>query len=373
MKNNNIQVFKIMIINLAHKIELKPNNKQAKFLARACGVSRFTYNWGLAEWKRQYEAGLKPTGFGLKKEFNAIKKDLFPWIMESPRDANSQSFADLQKAFNNFFKRNTKYPTFKKKNQNDSFYIANDNFKIDCKKIRIPKIGWIRLKENLNLSGKILSATVSRSANKWFVSINLSMEITPLKIENQDVIGVDLGIKHLATISNGEKIEGSRALKRMEKKLKRLQQSFSKTQKGSKNRAKQKRKIARLHYRIRCIRLDLIHKLTTKLSKNHSVIVIEDLNVKGMMANHKLAKAISDMGFYEFKRQLEYKSKIFGSHIIIADRWFPSSKKCSICGNINKNLTLSDRTFKCPFCYSKIDRDLNAAINLKQYPQLMAA
>ncbi|MBF0228680.1 MAG: transposase [Desulfamplus sp.] len=362
-----------MNINLSHKIELNPNNKQSNFLARACGVSRFTYNWGLAEWKKQYESGLKPTGFGLKKEFNAVKKDLFPWIMESPRDANSQSFADLQTAFNNFFKGRSGYPVFKKKGCNDSFYIANDQFKIDCKKIRIPKIGWIRLKESLNLSGKILSASVSRSADKWFVSISLSMEITPVKIENQDIIGVDLGIKHLAAVSNGEKIEGSRALKRMEKKLKRLQQSFSKTQKGSKNREKQKRKISRLHYRIRCIRLDLINKLTTKLSKNHSVIVIEDLNVKGMMANHKLAKAISDMGFYEFKRQMEYKSKIFGSHIIIADRWFPSSKRCSICGNINKDLTLSDRIFKCPSCSSTIDRDLNAAINLSQYQQLMAA
>ncbi|MBF0390899.1 MAG: helix-turn-helix domain-containing protein, partial [Desulfamplus sp.] len=167
-----------MIINLAHKIELNPNNIQANFLARTCGVSRFTYNWGLAEWKRQYEAGLKPTGFGMKKEFNAVKKDLFPWIMESPRDANSQSFADLQTAFNNFFKGKSGYPVFKKKGQNDSFYIANDQFKIDCKKIRIPKIGWIRLKESLNLSGKILSGAVSRIADKWFVSINLSMEIT---------------------------------------------------------------------------------------------------------------------------------------------------------------------------------------------------
>jgi putative transposase len=360
-------------ISLAHKIELKPNNIQKGYFARACGTARFVWNWGLAEWSRQYAEGLKPSGLGLKKEFNLIKKEEFPWILEVLRDANSQPFSNLQKAFNSFFKGISKYPTFKKKGISDSFYIANDKFKVEGKAVSIPKLGWVKMTECLGYSGKILSATVSRAADKWFVSFNVQMSITPSTCENQAVVGVDLGIKTLATLSNGEMVQGPKALRKMQKKLKRLQQSLSKKEKGSKNREKQKRKVARLYYKISCIRLDSLHKLTSKLVLNHSVIVIEDLNVSGMMANHKLARAISDMGFYEFRRQLSYKALTAGVHVVIADRWFPSSKRCSSCGAKHQNLMLSDRTFICPTCSFNIDRDLNAAKNLEMYPQLMAA
>jgi putative transposase len=227
--------------------------------------------------------------------------------------------------------------------------------------------------ECLGYSGKILSATVSRTADKWFVSICVKMDITPATCENQAVVGVDLGVKNLATLSNGEMIEGPKALRTMQKKLKRLQQSLSRKKKGSNNREKQKRKVARLHYRISCIRLDALHKLTSRLTRKYSVIVIEDLNVRGMMSNRKLAKAISDMGFHEFRRQLDYKSPIAGVHVIVADRWFPSSKKCSRCGEKHSGLKLSDRIFVCPTCSFKIDRDLNAARNLAMYPELIAA
>lgn len=361
-----------MNIVLAHKIELRPNNIQKGYFARACGTARFVWNWGLSEWKRQYEEGLKPSGLGLKKEFNAIKTERFPWVFEVLRDANSQPFSNLQKAFTGFFKGVSKYPTFKKKGIGDSFYIANDQFKIEQKKIHIPKLGWVRMTECLAYSGKILSATVSRTADKWFVSFNVQMDITPAICENQAVAGVDLGVKNLATLSTGEVIEGPKILRKMQKKLKRLQQSLSRKKKGSKNREKQKRKVARLHYRISSIRLDALHKLTSKLVRNYSVIVIEDLNVRGMMSNGKLAKAISDMGFHEFRRQLGYKSPIAGAHVIIADRWFPSSKRCSACGEKHRGLTLSDRTFVCPTCSFKIDRDINAAKNLEMYPELMA-
>jgi len=362
-----------MEITLGHKIRLDPNKKQVEYFSKASGTARFTYNWGLAEWKRQYEAGLKPSGLALKKDFNAIKQEEFPWTYEVAKYAGQQPFIQLQTAFVKFFKGEAQYPVFKKKGIHDSFYIGNDQFRIEGKKIRIPNLGWVRMAECLGCNGKILNAAVSRTADKWFVSINILMNITPAACENQAVAGVDLGIKNLAALSNGESIEGPKAYRKLQKKLKRLQQSFSRKQKGSKNREKQKRKAARLHYRISCIRLDSLHKLTTRLATDYSVIVIEDLNVKGMMANHKLSKAVSDMGFNEFKRQLEYKSKIFGSHIIIADRWFPSSKRCSICGGKHQELKLSDRIFVCPFCSASIDRDLNAAINLQLYPQLMAA
>jgi len=218
-----------------------------------------------------------------------------------------------------------------------------------------------------------MNATVSRTADKWFVSICVEMDITPETCENQAIVGVDLGIKNLATLSNGEMIKGSRPYKKLQKKLRKLQQAFSRKQKGSKNREKLKRKIARLHYRISCIRQDTLHKLTSKLVRKFSVIVIEDLNVSGMLKNGKLAKAISDMGFNEFRRQLNYKAPIAGADVIIADRWFPSSKRCSECGEIHRKLTLSDRTFVCPACGFKLDRDENAARNLEQYPVLSAA
>lgn len=361
-----------MIIQLGHKIELDPTNEQRGYFARACGTARFTWNWALAEWTRQYEEGFKPSGLALKKTFNGIKKEEFPWVFEVLRDANSQPFSNLQKAFNNFFQGTGKRPKFKKRGVHDSFYIANDKFKIENRKIHIPKLGWVRITECLGYTGKILSATVSRVADKWFVSINTQMKITPATCENQAVVGVDLGVKSLATLSTGETIEGPKAYRKLQKKLRRLQQSFSRKQKGSKNREKMKQKISRLHYRISCIRLDALHKLTTKLARKFSVIVIEDLNVSGMLKNSKLAKAISDMGFHEFRRQVDYKSQISGAHVIIADRWFPSSKRCSECGEKHPDLKLSDRIFVCPTCGFKLDRDENAARNLEQYPVLMA-
>jgi len=360
-----------MEITLGHKIRLTPNKKQMEYFSKACGTARFSYNWGLSEWKRQHEAGLNPSGLSLKKEFNAIKKEQFPWTYEVTKYASQQPFIHLQTAFSKFFKGDARYPVFKKKGINDSFYIGNDQFKIVGKRIKIPNLGWVRMTECLGYSGKILNATVSRSADRWFVSINIQMGITPATCENQAVVGVDLGVKNLATLSNGEVIEGPKALGKMQKKLKRLQQSLSRKKKGSRNREKQKRKVARLHYRISSIRLDGLHKLTSMLTCDYSVVVIEDLNVLGMMANRKLAKSISDMGFNEFRRQMEYKSQIAGVHLIMADRWFPSSKRCSACGEKHQGLTLSDRIFVCPICAFKIDRDLNAARNLELYPELM--
>jgi putative transposase len=358
---------------LSYKIELNPNKMQTEYFCKACGIARFTWNWGLAEWKRLHEEGLKTSGFGLKKEFNAIKKESFPWVYEVTKYACQQPFFNLQAAFQNFFAGRAQFPNFKKKGIHDGFYIGNDHFEVNGKKIRFPKLGWVRMRECLGFAGEIVCATVSRIADKWFVSISVKMEITPKTSESQTVIGVDLGVKNLATISNGEVVEGPKAYCRLQKKLRRLQQTLSRREKGSKNRGKVRRQIARLHYRIACIRQDALHKLTTKLVRESDVIVIEDLNVKGMMRNGKLAKAIGDMGFFEFRRQLNYKSVIAGVRILVADRWFPFSKRCSICGKKHQDLTLSDRIFNCPNCEISLDRDCNAARNLKAYPRLMAS
>ncbi|MEN8218991.1 MAG: RNA-guided endonuclease TnpB family protein [Pseudomonadota bacterium] len=354
---------------LSHKIQIKnPTIKQEQYFRQACGISRFAYNWGLSEWKRQYESGSKPTALAVKKAFNAIKPIEFPWVFNVTKCAAEQAFIDLGSAFTLFFKHLGKYPRFKKKGVPDSFYLSNDQFKIEGNKIRIPKLGWVKLTESLRFEGKILSATVSRIANRWFVSINIQMNSASHKIsENQaDAVGVDLGVKSLATLSNGEVIYGSKPLKKLSRKLAKMQRHLAKCTKGSKRYNKYKMKLARLHYRIRCIRQDSLHKLTHKLCQNFKVICIEDLNIKGMMKNHKLAKAVSDMGLYEFKRQLEYKSKHFGNWISVIDRWFPSSKKCSNCGNIIEELKLSQRTYECNSCGLKLDRDFNASINIKK-------
>lgn len=354
---------------LSHKIQIKnPTVKQEQYFSQACGTSRFAYNWGLAEWKRQHEAGLKPTAFQIKKAFNAIKPIDFPWVFNVTKCAAEQAFNDLGQAFNRFFKHLSRYPRFKKKGVHDSFYLSNDQFKIEGNMIKIPKLGWVKLTESLRFSGKILSATVSHIANKWFVSISVQLETTPAKVsQNQaNVVGVDLGVKNLATLSNGEIIEGQKPLKKLSRRLARLQRKQASLTKSSKRNEKQKLKISKLHYRIRCIRQDGLHKLTHSLCQDFKIICLEDLNVKGMMKNSRLAKVISDMGFYELKRQLGYKASLYGNWISIIDKWFPSSKTCSNCGDKKEDLKLSERTYHCEKCGIEMDRDLNAAINIKR-------
>ena len=354
-------------ITFSHKIRLVPTNSQEDYFRRACGVARFTYNWALDEWKKQYDAGKKPNALALKKQFNAIKPHAFPWIYEVTKYASQQPFFFLQNAFQRFFKKQARYPQFKRKGVHDSFYVGNDQLKVEGDRIRLPKLGWVRMREVLRFGGKILAATVSRIANQWYVSLHVELAQPPKPCETQASVGVDLGINTLATLFDGhatQKIEGAKPLRKALKRLKRMQRRLSRKVKGANNRHKQRMRVARLHARIRFVRQDALHKLTTKLAQNYACIVLEDLNVKGMMANHRLARHIADMGFYEFRRQLEYKAKLYGSHIEVADRWFPSSKRCSCCGEINHDLTLKDRLFHCGSCDLSMDRDENAARNL---------
>ncbi|MEN8220773.1 MAG: RNA-guided endonuclease TnpB family protein [Pseudomonadota bacterium] len=354
-----------MTINLAHKICLDPTHKQEQYFRQACGIARFTWNWALAEWKSQSDAGFKPKAFELKKQFNAIKPIEFPWIYNVTKYASQQPFIQLQTAFNRFFQGISHYPQFKKRGHHDSFYIGNDHIKLEGNLIKLPKLGWVRMREALRFSGKVISATISRQANKWFVSLNVELYQAPKSCDSQAGVGVDLGIKALATLSNGEAFEAPKPLKKFLKKLKRMQRSFSRRVKGSNNRQKIRQKIAKVHARIKNLRHDSLHKLTSYLTDHFGGIVIEDLNVSGMLKNRNLSRAIADIGFYEFRRQLEYKSKYKGNYLLIADRWFPSSKTCSNCGHKKEKLKLSERVYHCEACGHKQDRDLNAAINLK--------
>ena len=364
----------------AHKIRLYPNNVQKTYFAKACGTARYAYNWALDEWKRLYELGEKVNEGILRKRLNAIKHEKYPWMLEVTKCAPQLAIKnDLNNAFRNFFRglkqgKNVGYPKYHKKGVNDSFSISNDQFQIRGNSVKIPNLGWVKLAEELRFDGKILSAAISRIADKWFIAIQVEIpdEVIPNR-ENQ-AIGVDLGIKTLAVLSDGTEFISSKASKKYKKKLKRLNQSLSRkagTQKGEKrsnNFKKAKRKLSRLYAKMANLRADETHKLTAKLTKTYTLIGIENLNVKGMMSNHKLANSIADMSFFEFRRQLEYKADAIGTKIVVADQWYPSSKTCSACGAIkNKNdMPLSVRIYECK-CGFVCDRDVNAAMNLKNY------
>jgi len=353
--------------NLAHTIRLYPTESQETFFKKACGCARVAYNYGLGEYQKQRKEGGKPKISDIKKKFNQEKKTLYPWMYETNKDANQQPFVNLQSAFSRFFKRRSGYPKFKKKGIKDSFYISNDKFDTKDKKFKIPKLGWVKGAEKLRFHGKILSATVRRKANYWFVVVSVETDKAFTTCENQAVVGVDLGIKTLATLSDGKVIEAVSPLRARLRQLKRLQRWSSRKVKGSSNRHKANQRVAKVHYEVACLRKDVLDKLTTYLCESYQVICIEDLNVKGMLRNHCLALAISDVGWGEFRRQLDYKSLLHGNTIVVADKWFPSSKKCSGCGHVKETLLLSEREYVCEHCGLVIDRDLNAAINLRNY------
>lgn len=361
---------------IAHKIALDPNNAQATYFARAAGTARFAYNWALAEWQRQYEAWKadnslpKPSQQALRRQLNAIKRAQFPWMLDVTKNAPQMAIIQLGEAFKNFFAGRASYPQFRKKGVHDRFTLTNDQFDIDGCRIRIPNLGWVRMREPLRFDGKIMSATISRVADRWFASITVDVpdQSHLPKAENQGAVGVDLGVSALATLSTGEApVPGPKAHTALLKRLQRLSRSLSRKQKGSANRRKAKAKLARLHARIANIRQDALHQLTTDLTRRFHTIGIEDLNVRGMLCNRRLARSIADMSFREFRRQLEYKADMRGGAVVVADRWFASSKTCSCCGHKQEELPLSVRRWSCSICGVEHDRDLNAAINLKNY------
>ncbi|WP_454754107.1 RNA-guided endonuclease InsQ/TnpB family protein [Cupriavidus necator] len=358
---------------IAHRIALDANNAQATYLARAAGTARFAYNWALAEWKRHFEAWKadntqpRPSQHSLRRQLNAIKREQFPWMLEVTKNAPQMAIIQLGQAFQNFFAGRANYPKFRRKGEHDRFTLTNDQFSIDGSRIRIPNLGWVRMRETLRFAGKIMSATISRVADRWFVSIAVAPPDSSHlpQAENQGTVGVDLGVSVLATLSTGEAVRGPKAHKALLGRLRRLSRSLSRKQKGSANRRKAKAKLARLHARIAAIRADALHKLTTDLTRRFHTIGVEDLNVRGMVKNRRLARSVADMGFFEFRRQLEYKAAMRGGMVAMADRYFASSKICSACGHKLDTLPLSVREWTCPACGGVHDRDVNAAMNLK--------
>jgi len=357
-----------MLVNKAYRYELKPNQEQLILLKKHAGCARFAWNWGLAERIRLWEEERKSTNaIELHKKLNALKKTEFPWMYEVSKCAPQEALRDLDRAFKNFFKGRAGFPKFKKKGAYDSFRLTG-TIKVFPKHIQLPRLGKIRVKEETTkCKGRILSATVSREADRWFVSLAVEVEIPDALPIQGEVVGIDRGITHFAVLSNGEKIEAPKSLEKNLKKLRKLSKQHSRKQKGSNNRKKSALKLARLHRKIRNQRGDFLHKLSTMLAKTKSVIVIEDLAVKNMIKNKHFSRHIADAGWGEFQRLLEYKTQWYGSKLIIAPRFYPSSKKCSSCGYILPELKLSTRQWECPECGAVHDRDINAAINLLQY------
>jgi putative transposase len=357
---------------LGFKTELKVNKQQRLLLAQHAGVARHAWNQGLALCQQVLirnrtnpDDKIKfPTAIDLHKWLVAAVKSTHPWYYEVSKCAPQYALRYLSDAFKSFFNKVKGFPNFKKKGRNDSFTL-DGAIHIDHKKVRVPVIGWLKTYEILPFGYKPKSVTISKQANKWFISWKIELETskTPKK---EEFVGVDLGINHLAILSTTEVFDGAKSYKKSEQKLAKMQHLNRHKQVGSSNYRKTQIKIARLHQKIANIRKDTLHKITTYISKNHAVIGIEDLNVSGMLANGKLSKAIADMGFYEFRRQLEYKTQLYGSKLVIVDRFYPSSKTCSNCGEKKSSLSLSQRVFQCDNCGFECNRDLNAAINLRK-------
>lgn len=362
---------------LSFKTELKPNNKQVSRFRQHSGVARHAYNWAnaiiLETLKiRETDKTVKiPSAIDLHKRLVAEVKPLYPWYYESSKASPQQALAELRTAWDRCFKKVSKQPRFKKKGvSHDSFYLEQgtkvkpgiDN---DGKRVKLPKIGWVRLHEPLPITA-FHNCVVSRQAARWFIAFKYEIE-KPSVEANRPTVGVDIGIKELAVCSNGQVFTNPKAYRRMSRKMKGLQRRVSKRVKGSNNHKKAVLKLAKLHLKVSNIRKDAIHKLTTYLAKNHGEVKIEDLHVKAFLKNHKLAGAIADCGMYEFKRQLEYKTEKFSSKLTLVDRFFPSSQICSSCCNHRHKMPLKIRVFECPSCGNAQDRDLNAARNIERW------
>lgn len=361
-----------MEIVRGYKTESNPNNCQTTLFRQHAGIGRFAWNWALARIK---DGTSKPNAIQLHKEWNEWKKDNAPWWVNCSKAAPQEKFRDLQKAFSNFFKGRKEghkvgYPQFKSKKQGLGTFRLTGAIHVEEGRIQLPRIGWVRLKEHgyIPMDAHVLSVTVSEKAGRWFVSVQVKeYAVEPFPAPEGDVLGIDLGTKDLAICSDGRVYQNPKILKKHEKKLKRLQRKLSKQKKGGNNRKKTQRKIARLHLKIANTRLDNVHKATSSVTKTKNLmgVVMENLHIKGMVKNHCLAKSIHDASMGMFSRQMDYKTYWNSIYLQRVGRFFPSTKMCSGCGHVKKEMPLNKRAYLCDCCGLEIDRDLNAAINLR--------
>jgi putative transposase len=382
----------------AIKLELKLNNKERSKLKGCAGFRRVVYNFGLDMVKGMWSSSVKSTdtkSIALAKKLltsSVSKSEEYEWMKEYPSTVYQSAFNDLKTAFSRYRKGITKCPVYSSKKKGLSFTVYKSSGTYIEKgkpalafsqrqtlpagnKIKIPGLGTFRLKEKLEFTCASQTFTVSEKAGRWFVSFLLDASKLPPIVHEQDAVGIDLGVKCFATLSDNTTYESPKPYKKARIKLAKKQYrnrnkvlgNKKKGIKASNNAKKFYKSLSKIHFDIANKRKDFLNKTTTEISKKYHKIFIEDLNVSGMIANRKLSSAISDLGFYEFRRQLEYKQNFYATELVIVDRFFPSSKTCSSCGDKKEKLSLSERTFNCNNCGFTIDRDLNASINLVNY------
>lgn len=357
----------------AYKYRLNPNKEQRIFFEKSFGCARYVYNWGLNLRNEEYQKDGTTIGWAeiCKRMTYLKKKEDTLWLNEVSAQSLQSSIRNMDAAFTRFFKEKKGYPKFKSKKGKQSFqYVDKVYIDFSCHKVKLPKIGWVNFYKSREFIGKIGTVTISKSTTcKYYMSIVVEDgEELPSKapVKHETSVGIDVGIKDFAVLSNGQVFENPRHLEKAEKRFKVLQRRYSKKQKGSKRQERARLQLAKAHEKVRNCRTDYIHKVTSKIIRENQTVIIEDLNVGGMMKNHNLAKHIASVSWNEFFRQLQYKAEWNGVNLIRIGRFEPSSKMC-LCGAINKGLKLSQREWSCPNCGRYNDRDLLAAINIKRF------
>jgi putative transposase len=365
----------------AYKFRLKPTTEQAEALMRYAGARRFIYNWALERRKQSYQATGKSVSWAaLSVELTTLKaQPEYAWLKKIDSQLLQQALADCRSAFDNFFAKRARFPRFKSRRDGAQGFRIPQRVTIADGSVKVPKLGAIRLRQSREIIGRTRSATFKRDAGgHWYVSIIAEFELParpPIVISAEtDVVGVDVGLKSFLATSEGKETDAPKFFRRAERKLRRAQRSLSRRVKGSKRRAKAKLGVAKIHDQISNQRADFIHRTTINLVRENPAISIEDLNVRGL-ARTKLSKSVLDAGWGAFFRQLEYKARWYGRQLVKIDRYFPSSKLCSICGYKNESLELADREWDCRDCGVHHQRDLNAARNIRAegYRMLVAA
>jgi len=383
----------------AYRFALDPTPAQRRTLASHCGAARVAHNWGLhlvqarLEQRRAGEDVDVPwTLPALRQEWNRVKDQVAPWWAENSKEAYSSGLDGLARALKNWTDscngrrkgRPVGFPRPKRKSRaRDACRFTTGQIKVlnDRKHVQLPRIGVVKTHESTRRlarrleqgTARILAATISRTADRWFVSFTVEVQRhLPVGKGKTTVVGVDVGVRHLAVLSTGTTVTNPRALERSQRKLRRLNRQLARRNTGSQRRRKTRRRLARVHARTTNLRRDTLHKLTSFLATQHGTVVVEHLNVAGMVRNRRLARAVADAGLAELRRQLGYKTIWYGSRLVVADRFYPSSKTCSACGWVKAKLALAERTFTCETCGLRLDRDLNAARNLAKITQHVA-